>query len=52
MSNLSKSYQIFLDLAVDTPGHGKDAVDGFNAVQKQYLATCFIMRSTTEKRKD
>ena len=34
-----KKYQIVLDRAVDTPCHGEDVVDGFNAVQKQYLAT-------------
>ena len=34
MSYLSTSYQFVLDRAVDTPGHGKDVVDGFNAVQK------------------
>ena len=51
MSYLSTSYQIVLDRAVDTPGRGKDVVDGFNAVQKQYLATCFRMRSTSEKDK-
>ena len=49
-SFLSKSYQIVIDRAVDTPGHGKDVVDGFNAVQKRYLATCLIMRSTPENR--
>ena len=51
MSYLSTSYQIVLDRDVDTPGHGKDVVDGFNAVQKQYLATCLRMRSTPEKDK-
>ena len=51
MSYLSKSYQIVLDRSVDTPGHGKDVVDGFNAVQKRYLATCLRMCSTTEKEK-
>ena len=51
MSFLSKSYQIVLDRDVDTPGHGKDVVDGFNAVQKKYLATCLRMRSTPEKDK-
>ena len=51
MSYLSKSYQIVLDRAVDTPGHGKDLVDGFKAAQKQYLATCLRMRSTPEKDK-
>ena len=49
MSYLSKSYHFFLDRAVDTPGHGKDVVDGFIAVQKRYLATCLRMRSTPEK---
>ena len=34
MSFLSKLYQIVLERAVDTPVHGKDLVDGFNAVQK------------------
>ena len=51
MSYLSTSYQIVLDKAVDTPGHGKDIVDGFNAVQKRYLASCLRMPSTPEKHK-
>ena len=51
MSYLSTSYQNFLDRAVDTPGHGKDVADGFNAVQKRYLATCLRMRITPEKDK-
>ena len=48
MSYLSTSCQIVLDRAVDTPGHGKYVVDGFNDVQKQYLATCLRMHSTPE----
>ena len=40
------TYQTVLDRSVDTPGHGKYVVDGFNAVQKQYLATYLIMRGT------
>ena len=51
MSYLSTSYQIVLDRAVDTPGHGKDVVDGFNAVHKRYLATCLRMHSTPKKYK-
>ena len=47
-----KIISIFLDRAVDTPGHGKYVVDGFNAVQKRYLATFLIMRSTPEKVKN
>ena len=46
ISFLSKSYQIVIDRAVDTSDHGKDVVDGFNAFQKGYLATCLRMRST------
>ena len=30
VSYLSTSYQIVLDRVIDTPGHGKDVVDGFN----------------------
>ena len=48
MSFLLESYQIVLDRAVDTPGHGKDIVGGFNAVKKQYLSTCLIRFITHE----
>ena len=48
MSFISKLYQIVLDRAGDTSDHVKDVVDGFNAVQKRYLATCLRMRSTPE----
>ena len=51
MSYLSTSYKIVLDRAVDTPGHGKDVVDGFNDVQKRFLATYLRMRITPEKDK-
>ena len=51
MYYLSKSYQIFLDGVVDKPGHGKYVVDGFNTIQKRYLANCLRMRSTPEKYK-
>ena len=51
MSYLSTSYQIVLDRAVDTPGHGKDVLDGFNAVHKRYLATCLRIHSTPEQHK-
>ena len=48
---LSKSYQKILDRDVDTPGHIKDIVGGFNAVQKWYLATCLRMCSTPKVEK-
>ena len=41
--------KLFFDRAVDTAGYGKYFVDGFNAFQKWYLATCLRMRSTPEK---
>ena len=48
MSLLSKPYQIVLDRNVDTPGHEKYVVYGFNAVQKLYWETCLRLRSTLE----
>ena len=48
MSFLSKSHQIIIYIAVDTPCDRKDVVHGFNAVHKKYLATCLIMRSMPE----
>ena len=39
---------MFPDRAVDTPGHGKYVMGGFNAIQKRYLATCLIKHSMTE----
>ena len=51
MSYLSPSYQIVLHRAVDTPGHGKEVVDGFNAFHKRYSSTYFRMCSTPEKYK-
>ena len=48
MSFQSKSYQIVLDRAVDTLGHRKYVLDGFNSVQKRYLATCLRIPSTPE----
>ena len=43
-----KIISIFLDGAVDTPGHGKYVVDGVNAVQKLYFATSLRMLSMPE----
>ena len=45
---LSKSYQIVLDRPVDTPGHVKYVVVGFNSVQKRYLSTCLRLHNTPE----
>eukprot|EP00978_Attheya_sp_CCMP212_P018584 scaffold51031_cov63-Attheya_sp.AAC.4 len=46
LSVLFVNFQIVIDRAVDTPGHGKDVVDGFNAVHKRFLMTCLRMTST------
>ena len=48
MSFLSESYQIVIYRAVDTPVHVIYVMDGFNAVQKLYLATCLRMCNTRE----
>ena len=48
LPTISKSYQAVLDRSFDTPGHGKDVVDGFNTVHKRYLATFLRMLSTPE----
>jgi hypothetical protein len=48
LSVLSVKFQIVIDRAVDTPGHGKDVVDGFNAVQKRFLQTCLRKTSMPE----
>ena len=48
MSFLSKSHHIVIDRSVDTLGHVKDVVVGFNDVQKKYLATCLRIHSTPE----
>ena len=45
---LSKLYQSALDIAVDTPGHVKDILDGFNAVPKRDLGTFLRICSTPD----
>lgn len=42
MSAISKKYGIVIDCAVGAPGHGKDIVDGLNAVDKRYLKTAMF----------
>lgn len=44
LSLLSTKYNINIDRAIGAPGHGKDLVDGLNAVDKHYLKK--IMRIT------
>ena len=37
LSLLSQKYSIVIDRAIGAPGHGKDVVDGLNAVDKSFL---------------
>ena len=37
MSVMSQTYSIIIDRGISAPGHGKEMVDGFNAVDKRYI---------------
>ena len=37
MSVMSQTYSIIIDLGISAPGHGKEVVDGLNAVDKRYI---------------
>ena len=37
MSVISKCYSIIVDQVISAPGHGKEVVDGLNAVDKRYI---------------
>ena len=37
MSVISQTYSIIIDRGISAPGHGKDVVDGLNAVDKRYI---------------
>ncbi len=50
LSLLAFNYSIIIDCAVGAPGHGKDLVDGLNAVDKLYLK--IIMRSIKTAQED
>jgi hypothetical protein len=43
LSMLSVKYGITIDRQVGAPGHGKDIIDGVNAVNKNYISKCFCM---------
>ena len=36
MSVISQTYPIIIDRGISAPGHGKEVVDGRNAVDKRY----------------
>ena len=37
MPVMSQCYSIIIDQGISAPGHGKEVVDGLNAVDKQYI---------------
>ena len=37
MTVLSSSYGIIMNCAINSPGHGKNIVDGLNSTDKRYL---------------
>ena len=37
MSVMSQTYSIIIDWGISAPGHGKEVVDGLNAVDKRYI---------------
>ena len=37
MSVMSQTYSIIIDRGISAPGHGKEVVDGLNAVDKRYI---------------
>ena len=48
LSLLSLSFNVVIDRAIGTPGHGKDIIDGLNAVTKCFLQKQFCMTGTPE----
>ena len=49
MSFLSAKYNINIDRAIGAPGHGKDIVDGLNAVDKHYLKKLMRITKTADE---
>ena len=37
MSVMSQTYSIIIDRGISAPGHGKEVVDGLNAVDNRYI---------------
>ena len=37
MSVISQTYSLIIDRGISVPGHGKEVVDGLNAVDKYYI---------------
>ena len=37
MSVMSQCYSVIIDQGISAPGHGKEVVDGLNAIGKRYI---------------
>eukprot|EP00957_Ditylum_brightwellii_P164463 12521079-Ditylum_brightwellii.AAC.1 len=48
-SKICMKYGMVIDHAVGAPGHGKDVVDGLNAVDKMFLRTAMLRNSIPEE---
>eukprot|EP00957_Ditylum_brightwellii_P133927 10212501-Ditylum_brightwellii.AAC.1 len=49
ISTIPMKYVIVVDHAVDAPRHGKDVVDGLNAVNTMFLRTAMLRNSIPEE---
>eukprot|EP00957_Ditylum_brightwellii_P017170 1294497-Ditylum_brightwellii.AAC.1 len=49
ISTIYMEYGIVIDHAVGAPRHGKDVVDGLNAVNKKFLRTAMLRNSIPEE---
>ena len=51
LSMLPMKYNIVIDRAVGAPGHGKDVVDGLNALDERYLKQCMFRLLNPEQKR-
>ena len=47
MSVMSQTYSIIIDRGISAPGHGKEVVDGLNAVDKRYIYILIGVQDST-----
>ena len=47
MSVMSQTYFIIIDRGISAPGHGKEVVDGLNAVDKRYIYILIGVQDST-----
>ena len=48
MSTVSQQFDVVIDRSIEAPGHGKGEVDGFGAVDKQFLYKSMLRRTATK----